>query len=52
MGGLMNAAVSSVLTQFYLIHIQSRAPSQHLHAPHPPALRDGNSVSAEMLPPA
>ena len=49
-GGLMNAAVSSVLTQFFLIHIQLCAPSQLPHDP--PALRDGNSVSAEMLPPA
>lgn len=46
----MNAAVSSVLTQFFLIHIQLCAPSQLPHDP--PALRDGNSVSAEMLPPA
>lgn len=44
----MNAAVSSVLTQFLLIHIQLCAP---LPAPlRPPALRDGNSVSTEMLP--
>lgn len=46
----MNAAVSSVLTQFFLIHIQLCAPSQLPHDP--PALGDGNSVSAEMLPPA
>lgn len=46
----MNAAVSSVLTQFFLIHIQSCAPSQLPHDP--PALGDSNSVSAEMLPPA
>lgn len=48
----MNAAVSSVLTQFFLIHIQSCVPPppQLLHDP--PALRDGNAVSAEMLPPA
>lgn len=50
-GGLMNAAVSSVLTQFFLIHIQSCGPS-HTFPRDPPALGDGNSVSAEMLPPA
>lgn len=55
----MNATVSSVLTQFFLIHIQLYAPSQLPHdpplPPHPPphpTLRDSNSVSAEMLPPA
>ena len=43
-GGLMNATVSSVLTQFFLIHIQLCAPSPlphdpntppHPHPPHP-----------------
>lgn len=48
----MNATVSSVLTQFFLIHIQLCAPSQLPHDPPPPALGDSNSVSAEMLPPA
>lgn len=50
----MNATVSSVLTQFFLIHIQLCAPSQLPHDPHSlrPPLRDSNSVSAEMLPPA
>lgn len=46
----MNATVSSVLTQFFLIHIQLCAPSQLPHDPPPPALGDSNSVSAEMLP--
>lgn len=32
-GGLMNATVSSVLTQFFLIHIQLCAPSQLPHDP-------------------
>lgn len=63
-GGLMNATVSSVLTQFFLIHIQLCAPSQlphdptpppHTPTPHPhtppPTLRDSNSVSAETFPP-
>lgn len=37
-GGLMNATVSSVLTQFFLIHIQLCAPSQLPHEPpHPPS---------------
>lgn len=47
----MNATVSSVLTQFFLIHIQLCAPPQLPHDP-PSALRDSNSVSVEMLPPA
>lgn len=48
----MNAAVSSVLTQFFLIHIQTCAPPPPSSFATPPALRDGNSVSAEMFPPA
>lgn len=41
-GGLMNAAVSSVLTQFFLIHIQSCAPSQLPHDP--PPLPSGTAI--------
>lgn len=38
-GGLMNATVSSVLTQFFLIHIQLCAPSPLPHDPPPPPTR-------------